>query len=260
MNHDEVFSALEQLSKLRESGVLTEAEFTSQKAKVLGQIAMPSVPFYRRLWFVVLLTCLLFTFPIALLILLTGDVYKRASGEAGRIPIKRNTRYVYAGALVLWIVALIAKEIFHPGPWDADDNTPKTVASIVSSSTTTADKTEAATVPAYTGGKYHSITPGISSDMVITKGGSGWDITVSGAQTDAPHPDCNVKATGTLNGDHIDGKIVSADDASPDDPFPHPVTITIKDNGNQVSADIILGILCGEGNSISGLYARNKGT
>jgi hypothetical protein len=65
-----------------------------------------SPPLLRRLWLVIALTCLIFTFPIALLILLTGKVYRWR--ETGWAPISDKARWIYAGALGLWLFAAIA--------------------------------------------------------------------------------------------------------------------------------------------------------
>jgi hypothetical protein len=73
---------------------------------------VPSVPFYRRLWFVVLLTVLLFTFPVAMVLLLTGNVYRRKEGVL--IPIGNGTRYVYGGLLALWLAALVSRAAIFP--------------------------------------------------------------------------------------------------------------------------------------------------
>lgn len=138
MTDDSQISALERLTKLRDTGVLTPEEFELEKAKLLAGPASKSAPFYRRLWFVVLLTCLLVTFPIALIILLTGDVFKRASGAL--IPIKRTTRRIYAGALVLWLGALIIQAYLHPTSiseaWKASADRDQTASNTTASSPT----------------------------------------------------------------------------------------------------------------------------
>jgi len=115
MSDDSQISALERLTKLRESGALTEGEFTAQKAAILATSAsIPShVPFYRRLWVVVTLTCLILTFWVSLIILATGDVYRRAKGGS-LTPIKRTTRRVYAGLLALWVIGLVVKAVIDP--------------------------------------------------------------------------------------------------------------------------------------------------
>lgn len=68
---------------------------------------------FRRLWLVVLLTCLLLTFPVALAILASGPVYKKVGD--GYAPITKGTRFTYAGFLALWLVALAAKAVIHSG-------------------------------------------------------------------------------------------------------------------------------------------------
>ena len=115
MSDDNQLSALERLTKLRESGALTEEEFTAQKAAILSGAAAPTthVPFYRKLWVVVTLTCLILTFWVSLIILATGDVYKRTK-DGSRAPIKKTTRYVFAGLLATWMAAVVVKAVVDP--------------------------------------------------------------------------------------------------------------------------------------------------
>ena len=113
---DNKLEALERLAKLKAEGTISEAEFEVQKARLLTDRA--PVPLVRRLWFVVLLTCLLITFPVALIILASGPIYKK--GENGPEPISRGARLTYAALLALWLVALVAKAIIHPGDWGTD--------------------------------------------------------------------------------------------------------------------------------------------
>jgi len=61
---------------------------------------------------IILLTCLLFTFPIAMILLFTGDIYRKKNG--GWQPIKTSSRMVYGSLLALWLVALVAKQIVSP--------------------------------------------------------------------------------------------------------------------------------------------------
>jgi hypothetical protein len=112
MRDDDQLLALERLTKLREAGTLSEDEFLKQKEKIIGEAA--PVKSYRRLWLVVLLTCGIITSPLAFLILITGDVYMRNKDLSFR-PLKNSTRYIYAGALVVWFVVAIANAIIHPG-------------------------------------------------------------------------------------------------------------------------------------------------
>ena len=113
MSRDDQISALERLTQLRDSGVLTPEEFETQKAQILGSSQTgsagtstePFVPFYRRLWVVVCLTMGLVTAPMALLCLATGPVYRRTSN--GLTPIAGWARATYAGALGLWLAAVI---------------------------------------------------------------------------------------------------------------------------------------------------------
>ena len=113
MNDDNQLSALERLTKLRDTGALSEEEFAAQKATILGDVrSTEHVRFYRRLWVVVLLTCLIFTFPIAMIILLTGNVYRRKEGAFQ--PIGKTARLIYGGILALWIAALVVRAIIDP--------------------------------------------------------------------------------------------------------------------------------------------------
>jgi hypothetical protein len=109
---DSQIEALERLTRLRDSGSLSEDEFAKEKAKVLAAKAGPTPPFYRQLWLVVVFTCLLITFPVALLILLTGDVYRRKEGVL--VPIGKGARFAYAGFLALWAAALVTQAVLHP--------------------------------------------------------------------------------------------------------------------------------------------------
>ena len=70
-------------------------------------------PFFRRLWVVVLMTCLLIPMPIAMLVLLTGPVYRRKPD--GYRPISNRARFIYGGALVLWLVIATLKAFLQPG-------------------------------------------------------------------------------------------------------------------------------------------------
>jgi hypothetical protein len=75
--------------------------------------AQINVSVMRRLWMVVLLTCLLVTFPIAMVLLLTGDVYRKRNGQF--VPIGKSSRYVYGGLLALWLVAVVARSVVTDG-------------------------------------------------------------------------------------------------------------------------------------------------
>jgi hypothetical protein len=111
MTVDQRIGDLERLTKLRDSGALTEEEFAVQKATILSRASViEDIRFYRRLWVVVLLTCLLITFPLAMIILLTGDVYRWK--EHAFHPIGKSSRYVYGGLLALWLAAVVARSIF----------------------------------------------------------------------------------------------------------------------------------------------------
>ena len=118
MSTDRV-SALEKLVQLKANGTITQDEFEREKAKLLAgecRTTSTSPPVHRRLWFVVTLTCLLVTFWLALFILASGPVYRKKAGVWS--PISNGARRIYAGFLFLWILALLAKAIFHPGDWE----------------------------------------------------------------------------------------------------------------------------------------------
>jgi len=106
---DSQLAALERLTNLRDSGTLNDDEFATQKAAILARSAVQAAPLYRRLWAVVVLTCLLITFPIAMIILFTGEVYRRKEGVLS--PISRSGRHVYAGLLALWLAALVGRAV-----------------------------------------------------------------------------------------------------------------------------------------------------
>ncbi len=70
-------------------------------------------PFFRRLSTVVVMTIALLLMPIAMLLILTGPIYrKRAEGWQ---PISNKARYAYGGILVVWLVAATAKAFLQPG-------------------------------------------------------------------------------------------------------------------------------------------------
>lgn len=71
-----------------------------------------NAPIFRRLWVIVVLTCLLLTFPIAMILLFTGDIYRKKNGALQ--PLMTSSRMVYGGLLALWLVALVAKQIVSP--------------------------------------------------------------------------------------------------------------------------------------------------
>jgi len=53
------------------------------------------------------------------LILATGNVYRRKDGEL--VPISGKARAIYAGALGIWLVAVVVKQSVAPDSWDAND-------------------------------------------------------------------------------------------------------------------------------------------
>lgn len=71
---------------------------------------LTTVPFLRKLWVVVLLTCLP---PVAMVILLSGPVYRWR--DQGWRPISNGARYTYGGLLALWLVAATARAVLQPG-------------------------------------------------------------------------------------------------------------------------------------------------
>ncbi len=115
MTEDRI-SALERLAKLKAEGAITDADFETQKTRLMGATeALKAPPLLRRLWLVVTLTVLVIGFPLALAVLASGEVYRRVDG--GYRPISKGARLTYTGFLALWLVAVLAKAIFHPGDW-----------------------------------------------------------------------------------------------------------------------------------------------
>lgn len=78
------------------------------------QVSHASVPVMRRLWLLVLLTCLILTFPLALLILASGPVYRWREG--GWTPISNTNRLIYAGVLGVWLLAALGNAVLAPTP------------------------------------------------------------------------------------------------------------------------------------------------
>lgn len=70
-------------------------------------------PFFRRLWVVILMTCLLIPMPIAMILILSGPIYRRKVD--GWQPISNRARYIYGGILVLWLVVATLKAFLQPG-------------------------------------------------------------------------------------------------------------------------------------------------
>ncbi|MDB5822126.1 MAG: hypothetical protein JWR21_830 [Herminiimonas sp.] len=122
MPTNDQISALERLTKLRDSGALNDAEFEAQKADLLAGQNQGAPSLFRRLWLVVTLTCLLITFPVALIILATGNVYRKVDG--GWRPIRRGPRLFYASILALWLAAIVGRAVMSPdslkSAWDAN--------------------------------------------------------------------------------------------------------------------------------------------
>jgi hypothetical protein len=88
----------------------------NKRGNLMSDIASvpDKAPFFRRLWVVILMTCLLIPMPVALIILLTGEVYRKRQGTWQ--PISASVRYVYGGTLVLWLVAALTRAVLlNPG-------------------------------------------------------------------------------------------------------------------------------------------------
>ena len=71
-----------------------------------------TVPVLRRLWLTVCLTLSILGFPLALLILASGPVYRWR--ENGWTPISNTSRLIYTGALGVWLLAAIGNAIMSP--------------------------------------------------------------------------------------------------------------------------------------------------
>lgn len=167
MSTEEHISTLERLAKLKAEGAIDEADFQAQKTRLMGSSAA-KVPFYRKLWFVVFLTCILLTFPIAFLILATGEVYKKAS-DGTRIPIKKSTRYIYAGLLALWFTALVIRSSVDPNYWKMDWNAPSVSgasSTTNTSSTTSTTSNNSANTPSTTASAQDEIGTCDDADMI----------------------------------------------------------------------------------------------
>lgn len=79
--------------------------------------SMPfKAPFFRRLWVVVVLTCSLLLMPVAMILALTGSLYRKRDGAWQ--PISDKARYIYGGLLVAWLVAATLKAFLQPGGVD----------------------------------------------------------------------------------------------------------------------------------------------
>lgn len=109
----------------------------------MTDIAPLKVPTFRKLWLVVTLTVLLITMPVAMVILLTGPVFrKRADGWQ---PLTNGARYAFGGALVVWLVAAMLKGFLQPGglqgEWERSANPSRP--DQTATQTTTAAATEA---------------------------------------------------------------------------------------------------------------------
>ena len=71
-----------------------------------------TVPVLRRLWLVNLGVLAILTFPLVLLILASGPVYRWREG--GWTPISNTSRLIYAGALGVWLLAVIGNAVLSP--------------------------------------------------------------------------------------------------------------------------------------------------
>lgn len=118
MTEDHV-SALERLTKLKAEGAISDADFEVQKARLTGAAGLiPPPPLIRRLWVVTALTVSVVGFPIALAMTASGEVYRKV--DSGYRPISKGARWTWAGFLAIWLIAVLAKAVFHPGDWGAD--------------------------------------------------------------------------------------------------------------------------------------------
>ena len=70
-------------------------------------------PFFRRLWVVVMMTCLLIPMPVALILILSGPIFRRKQDSWQ--PISNRARFIYGGILVVWLVAATLKAFLQPG-------------------------------------------------------------------------------------------------------------------------------------------------
>jgi len=87
----------------------------------------PSI--FRRLWVVVLMTVLLLPMPLAMVLILSGPIFRK-SAEGWR-PISNRARLIYGCVLVLWLVAAAVRAFLAAGgvsgEWasSADPDVPK---------------------------------------------------------------------------------------------------------------------------------------
>jgi len=98
---EEQYQQLEKLAALKASGVLNEEEFSVEKARILAQTtsahpidttakasqrytSYDQVPFYRKQWFfwsMAMFNFLVILNPVAIVLLVSGDVYYKKKGE-----------------------------------------------------------------------------------------------------------------------------------------------------------------------------------
>lgn len=94
-----------------------------------------TAPIHRRLFVVILMTCSLLLMPVAMLVLLTGEVYRRTAD--GYQPISSKARLIYGGLLVCWLVAATAKAFLQPGgiqgEWERSADPAKAITQVANS-------------------------------------------------------------------------------------------------------------------------------
>jgi uncharacterized protein YecT (DUF1311 family) len=70
-------------------------------------------PFFRRLSTVVAMTISLLFMPVAMILILTGQIYRKRDG--GWQPISNRARYIYGSVLVVWLIAATVRAMLQPG-------------------------------------------------------------------------------------------------------------------------------------------------
>ena len=221
-------------------------------------------PILRRLWLVITLTCLIFTFPIALLILLTGKVYRWR--DTGWAPISDKARWIYAGALGFWLLAAIANFAISG---KSGQETWKENQVVTSQSRSEAQSGDAnAETPAmpegdanFTGGSYHRTSPA-TANMTIERRDGRWRISIDGAGPPAggnTAANCSLVAEGQLVNDEINADLVPFEtdtaEITAEDLKENPGKIVVKVSPSNVTvlrATVIPH--CGIGSDLTGLF------
>jgi hypothetical protein len=161
---DDRITALERLAKLKSDGTISEAEFEVQKAQLFAVKFTP--PILRRLWAVVTLTALIFTFWVALAILASGEVYKKR--KDGWVALTKGSRWTYAGFLAVWLFALVAKTIVQPNYWDLEPS--RAPVNVSQANTSTLSPEAPAVAPQASQKAAHAELGGICKQPNIAKG------------------------------------------------------------------------------------------